>query len=192
MKQFITSIFIAIIAMLTLSSCHPERAQLEQNLRQELDGQPYRFVSFEQTEVVTLQQEIDILSYVLSFKVNEESRAVKIISEYADNHTGEPIEKNAREALDNAYANLYRYQNLYDDFYDYKQSVPKKNLNTITFRIYELVYELPDSTGAYDRYIYRGRFNSDGELVAVQKDRHSEWEKLPYKRFYSVPPYYEE
>lgn len=195
MKQFLTTLTITILVALLVFHGNPlrsQRNQLEQTLTENISPQTHRYVSFNEYQVVTRQDEFNQVTRVLAQKVNESSKSVAILTKFAEDHRGTPLEQSSFEALEYARSEMYRYQALYNSFYGYKSNFSQNDLNKITYREYDLVYDVPNSYGSYDRNTYRGRFTVTGELVAIQPAPGAEWVTLPNHRFHSTPPCYDE
>lgn len=197
MKQFLSVIYVAIIVALCINyhnvhSLKGELKQLEQTLTENIRPQTHEVVSFDEYQVITRQDEFDQVTRMLERKVNESSKSVAILTKFAEDHRGTPLERQSFEALEYARSEMYRYQALYNSFYNYRSNFSENQLNSVTYREYELVYDVPNSYGSYDRHTYRGRFDSWGKLVAIQSESGAEWVTLPNHRYHSTPPLYDE
>ncbi|WP_292472761.1 hypothetical protein, partial [Methanosphaera sp.] len=61
--------------------------------------------------------------------------------------------------------------------------------NKPSFKIYELTYEAVNSFGASLKDTCYGRFNMNGDLVAIKLQENDSWNLLG--NFFSIPEYYE-
>lgn len=194
MKRFIIFTLMAIILGLSMTSCNKEKKAMEEILVSSLKSpSSYKCVEFETESVWTLAREVndrleyfterqksssrDIEHYNSMLNIEKESRyksefTIQMYEEYL---------KKAREDFEKETKMIEYLNSIETDYSDIYYKLSSKT--------YKLTYEAANGFGAQLRDVCYGRFDKDGELVAIKLSEDDDW--LLLGNFFSIPHYYE-
>lgn len=194
MKKYIY-IFLAIAALIVTSiSCsRPSVYQeaSETSLIQSLKApDSYLFISFEQVEQETLEEQIhnrmDYFSNLINREEEDVQRAQERLNE-CKKYLKELVPE-AEQELGSALLTLQKDKNIYT-FLVEKLDKNDPALYQVVSRTFKLTYEATNEYNAALRKNYYTRFNEKDELVATKNDEDASWDLVG--EFFSIPGYYE-
>lgn len=190
MKHFITILSAIILMAISFTSCDNKKSQME-NILVECVKSPstYKTLAFEQSEVVTLADEvanrIEFFEQSLSFDKEQYKDSEKNAN---DKFYSASFRETSRQRADKYKAEVEKDQKMLDHLKQISTTYPNE-YNKPSFTIYKLTYESANGFGAILKDYCYGRFDNDGNLVAIKLGEDSKWELIG--NYWSIPDYYD-
>lgn len=191
MKQFITITITAILAVILFASCGDNKKSQMEDILVECVKSPssYKTLGFEQSEVVTLADEVADRIEWFEYSVTNDKQMYESNEKYAnDRYLSASFRKSCREDADKYKAKMERGQKMLNHLKQISTAYPNE-YNKPSFTIYKLTYESANGFGAILKDYCYGRFDNDGNLVAIKLGEDSKWELIG--NYWSIPDYYD-
>ena len=190
MKHFITILSAIILMAISFTSCDNKKSQME-NILVECVKSPstYKTLGFEQSEVVTLADEVENRISTFESILDSNKRLVDLCEKYANDkvYMASFRESNRKDAAKYK-AEVEKNQKMLGHLKQISTAYPNE-YNKPSFTIYKLTYESANGFGAVLKDYCYGRFDNDGNLVAIKLSEDSDWEILG--NYWSIPEYYD-
>lgn len=189
MKHFITILSAIILMAISFTSCDNKKSQME-NILVECVKSPstYKTLGFEQSEVVTLADEVADRIDLFEYTLTSNKRLYDMYEKSAnDKYMPASYRKSCREDADKYKAKVEKDQKMLNHLKQISTTYPDE-YNKPSFTIYKLTYESANGFGAILKDYCYGRFDKDGKLVAIKLSEDSKWENIG--NYWSIPDYY--
>ena len=190
MKHFITILSAIILMAISFTSCDNKKSQMEDILVECVKSpSTYKTLGFEQSEVVTLADEVADRISTFESILDSNKRLVDLCEKYANDkvYMASFRESNRKDAAKYK-AEVERNQKMLNHLKQISTTYPN-DYNKPSFTIYKLTYESANGFGAVLKDYCYGRFDNDGNLVAIKLSEDSDWEILG--NYWSIPEYYD-
>jgi hypothetical protein len=177
MKHFITILSAIILMAISFTSCDNKKSQME-NILVECVKSPstYKTLGFEQSGVVTLADEVANRIEWFEYSVTSDKQMYENNEKYAnDRYLSASFRKSCREDADKYKAKMEKGQKMLNHLKQISSAYPNE-YNKPSFTIYKLTYESANGFGAVLKDYCYGRFDNDGNLVAIKLSEDSDWE----------------